>query len=320
MEPKSLAILLAVYEPNEAWLARLLDSLNNQSYPKLHLYVRHDASPTYQAERLREMLERHITEFPWTLLENTENLGSNRTFELLVQDACEEYIAFCDQDDIWLPEKLENGVRLLETSPLHPTLVCSEVRVINGEGEVIAPDMAHHRRRHVMLRGEGLAGALFTRNFVTGCTVIARRTRILSYLPFPEEIVHDHYIAFRAALDGALDYLSEPQMLYRVYGGNQTGVLTGVKTKEDYYHRRIEVFQRRLNTFAAYAPNLPELKELEEWSQARISNYQRKKGGLAALWRLRRCNKPTTLFEVVALRFPTPLYRLAVKAVQKRIV
>lgn len=320
MEPKSLAILLAVYEPNEAWLAELLQSLNQQTYPNLRLYVRHDASPTYTAERLRQALEQNVTAFPWVLKENPRNMGSNKTFEALLLDAEEHYVAFCDQDDVWLPEKLKNGVTLLENSPLKPTLVCSEMKVINGEGVEIAPNMAHHRRRHVMLRGEGLAGALFTRNFVTGCTLIAERERLLSYLPFPDEIVHDHYIAFRAALDGALDYLPDPQLLYRVYGGNQTGVLTGVTNKQDYYDRRIAVFERRLNTFAAYAPDLPELTRLTDWCKARKLNFERKKGGFSALWRLRRCNLPTTLFELVALRLPTPLYRMAVKAVQKRIV
>ena len=318
---QDLAILLAVYNPNEQWLEELLQSLNAQTYRPLRLYVRDDASPDYPLERLREVLERTVTAFPFVLHQNEQNMGSNRTFEALVRDARDEkYIAFCDQDDIWLPDKLKNGVELLENSPLSPTLVCSDMRIINGEGEEIAPNMASHRRRHVFLRGEHLAGTLFTRNFVTGCTIILSRRRALSYLPFPNEAIHDHYIAFRAALDGALDYLSEPQLLYRVYGGNQTGVLTGVHTKEDYFRRRIKVFSDRLAAFSAYAPELPELRELQAWDQARQDNYARKKGGFAALWRLRRCNFPTTLFELVALRLPTPLYRLAVKAVQKRIL
>ena len=113
--------LLAVYQPNEEWLIELLRSLNAQTYAPLRLYVRHDASPSYKAERIRALLEEHVTAFPWVLKENESNVGSNRTFEELVRDACEEdYIAFCDQDDVWLPEKLANGVRLLEESPLSP--------------------------------------------------------------------------------------------------------------------------------------------------------------------------------------------------------
>ena len=191
MENKSLAILLAVYEPHEDWLIALLDSLNAQTYPNLKLYAREDCSPTYSLARLKTLLQEHITAFPWELRQNDVNLGSNKTFEALVRDVSEAYVAFCDQDDVWLPDKIKNGVELLENSPLSPTLVCSELRVINGEGRVISTDMAHHRHRHVFRRGEGLAPILFTRNFVVGCTVILPRERAASYLPFPDEVVQD---------------------------------------------------------------------------------------------------------------------------------
>ena len=118
MENKSLAILLAVYEPREDWLIELLDSLNAQTYPNLKLYVREDCSPTYSLARLQAILQDHITAFPWELHQNNVNLGSNKTFEALVRDASEEYVAFCDQDDIWLPDKITNGVNLLASRNL----------------------------------------------------------------------------------------------------------------------------------------------------------------------------------------------------------
>lgn len=320
MQQKSLAILLATYEPRENWLIELLDSLNAQTYENLHLYVRDDASPTFPSERIRALLSEHVTRFPWDFYKNESNLGSNATFEALVRDAKEDYVAFCDQDDVWLPEKLKNGVALLEESPLSPTLVCANMRVIDGEGREIAPNIQSHRRRHVFLRGEGLAPTFFFRNFVVGCTVIAERVRVLSYAPFPKEIVHDHYIAFRAALEGAIDYLDEPQMLYRVYGGNQTGVMTGVVTKDDYYHRRIESFAKRVEIFSRFAPDLPILKDVNAWCDARVRNFRREKGGFSDLFRLRSLNRSASLFELVALRMPTPIFRLAVKLVQKRVI
>ena len=320
MENQSLAILLAVYEPREDWLIELLDSLNAQTYPNLKLYVREDRSPAYPLSRLRALLRDHIAAFPWELRQNETNLGSTKTFEALVMDSSEHYVAFCDQDDVWLPNKIKNGVELLERSPLSPTLVCSELRVINGQGEVISPDMAHHRRRHVFLRGEGLAPTLFTRNFVAGCTIILTRARAMSYLPFPKEALHDHYLAFRAALDGAIDYLPEPQILYRVYGGNQTGVMTGVVTKEDYRRERIEVYAARVEAFAKYAPDLKELHTMRAFCKARRDNFNRKRGGARALWRLRACNPSTALFELVALKLPDPLFRFAIKLIQKRII
>lgn len=317
MEQKKLAILLAVYEPREDWLIELLDSLNAQTYPNLTLYVREDVSPTYPLSRLSQIIESHITKFPFKILQNEVNLGSNQTFARLVQDAEDaHYIAFCDQDDVWHADKLVNTVRLFEESPLSPTLVCTNLSVMNGEGEEIAPTIDTHRKRHVFLRGEGLAEELIYRNFVVGCTVVMERARAMSYLPFPDCVVHDHYLAFRAAADGAIDYLAEPQMRYRVYGGNQTGVMTGVKTKADYRVRRIDVFDGRIRAFETHV-SLPALKEARAWCDARIKNFERKKGGFRALWRLRHINRVTSLFELFGLRFPTPLFRFAIRQIAR---
>ena len=171
MEIQTIAILLAIYEPREDWLAELLDSLNAQTYPHLKLYVRDDASPTYPFARLKEMVGMHITAFPYEIFQNEKNLGSNGTFGALVTDCNEPLIAFCDQDDVWLPEKLEKTARLFRESPLKPLMVCTNVSVMDGDGNQIASRMEEHRKRHVFLRGDGIAPTLINRNFVMGCTM-----------------------------------------------------------------------------------------------------------------------------------------------------
>lgn len=316
MKNKTLAVLLAVYDPRIDWLTELLDSLNQQTYEPICLYVRDDASPHVSLDTLAALLQKHITRFPFVLHQNERNLGSNETFAALVRDCHEDYVAFCDQDDIWLPEKLTNTVRRLEESPLSPRLVCTNVKVIDGEGNLIAEKMEEHRRRHVFMGGEGIAPTLIYRNFVMGCTVVMRREIALSYLPFPTAVVHDHYLAFRAACDGTIDVLTEPQMLYRVYGGNQTGVMTGVVTKDDYRKHRIDVFDARVQAFSTVA-DLPALTEARAWGEARKMNFERQRGGLRALWKLRKVNFVTSLFELVALRLPMPLFRLAIRLVQR---
>ena len=319
METQTIAILLAIYDPREDWLAELLDSLNAQTYPHLKLYVRDDASPTYPFDRLKETVGKHITAFPYEIFQNEKNLGSNGTFGALVKDCNEPLIAFCDQDDVWLPQKLEKTAALFAASPLHPLFVCTNVSVMNGDGKEIAPRMEEHRRRHVFLRGEGIAPTLINRNFVIGCTMLMKRETALECLPFPDSVVHDHYLAFCCATKGTIDYLEEPQLRYRVYGGNQTGVMTGVATKEDYYKRRIAVFENRVQAFSRVA-DIPALTEALAWCEARRRNFRRKKGGFGALWRMRKFNTVTSMFELLALRLPNPLFKLAIKLIQKGVL
>ena len=145
-----------------------------------------------------------------------------------------------------------------------------------------------------------------------------RREDAVRYLPFPPmaAAVHDLYLAFCAACEGAIEVLDEPQMLYRVYGGNQTGVLSGVKTKEDYFLHRIEGFRRRIECFATVSTS-PALTDAEKWCRAREANFRREKGSFRTLWRLKNHDRKASLLELLLLRLPTPLFRLVIRQIQK---
>ena len=102
-----ISILMAVYEPRIDWLREQLVSLNEQTYPNLRLYIRDDCSPTVSYEQIQSCVQDCITHFPYTITRSEKNLGSNGTFELLTREAEGVLFAYCDQDDVWLPEKLE---------------------------------------------------------------------------------------------------------------------------------------------------------------------------------------------------------------------
>ena len=82
-----ISILMAVYEPRMDWLREQLMSLNDQTYPNLCLYIRDDCSPTVPYEQIQSCVQDCITNFPYTIMRNEKNLGSNGTFELLTKEA-----------------------------------------------------------------------------------------------------------------------------------------------------------------------------------------------------------------------------------------
>ena len=115
MKSDSIAVLLATYRPRIDWLAEQLTSLNQQTYPSLHLYVLDDASPKDSYRAICQTVEKCIHQFPVTVLRNDQNQGSNQTFARLLTLAKEEaYVAFCDQDDVWFPNKIQNALHLLK--------------------------------------------------------------------------------------------------------------------------------------------------------------------------------------------------------------
>jgi glycosyl transferase group 2 len=113
-------ILLSTYN-GEQYLSEQLDSLLQQTYPNITIYVRDDGSDDHTLQ----ILEKYQTKCrerqdggPQIVIlqeENPANLGYMKSFWTLLQK-CEraDYYAFCDQDDVWLPTKIECGVAAME--------------------------------------------------------------------------------------------------------------------------------------------------------------------------------------------------------------
>lgn len=125
----SVNILLSVYN-GEKYLTTQLDSLLAQTYRNITIYIRDDASTDSSMSILRtyEQKNRLSQDIRIVLLENSKhkNLGYMGSFWTLLREAePADYYAFCDQDDFWLPEKVERGVRALEKEDANLPLLYS---------------------------------------------------------------------------------------------------------------------------------------------------------------------------------------------------
>ncbi len=312
-----ISILMAVYEPRMDWLREQLCSLEAQTYPNLRLYIRDDCSTAVPLEAIETCVRSCVTRIPFTIERNERNLGSNLTFERLTQEAEGEYFAYCDQDDIWLRDKLSVLQANIEAYPAE--LVCSDVRVIGGSGETVAESITKIRRRHRFISGGPVVfRSLLTRNFVIGCTMLVRRETAQAAVPFVPEMVHDHWIAVMAASRGSVLSLPQPLICYRIHGGNQTGVLMGISSRRDYIEGHVIDFERRMQCICQRFPGSQELDRVCQWARARMDYavYNRR-GAAVRLWRLRDQNRLTTLFELLALKAPERLFQQALRLARR---
>ena len=308
-----VAVLMAVYEPQMDWLREQLLSLNAQTYPNMKLYIRDDCSSVVPYEEIKACVQDCISAFPYDIQRNEKNLGSNKTFERLTVEADGEYFAYCDQDDVWLPWKLERLVEQLSAGTPH--LICSDVILIDKMGREFGRSITDIRPRHVFLQGNGLAPTLIYRNFVIGCTAMIRAETAKRALPFPRNMIHDHYLAFYCALCGSVEVCSEHLVRYRIHGNNQTGVLAKITDRKSYIENHLLPFCNRVAELQDRF-SLPDLDQAAQWAQARKKNAARQAGGIKMLWKLRDVNRTTTVFELVALRFPEFLFRPVLRLIQ----
>lgn len=110
-------ILLSTYN-GEKYIIDQLDSIFHQTFQEIRLYIRDDGSTDSTIEEIEQYLAKrpeYAAKTVWLPNENHENLGYMQSFWKLLDAASgADYYAFCDQDDVWLPQKVERGVLALE--------------------------------------------------------------------------------------------------------------------------------------------------------------------------------------------------------------
>lgn len=300
-----ISILMAVYEPRMDWLRQQLASLNEQTYPNLRLYIRDDCSPTVPYEQIQSCVRDCITRFPYVITRNEKNLGSNATFELLTKGAEGDLFAYCDQDDVWLPEKLTVLQEAMERE--QAVLAYSDVSAVDDEGKLLARSLRELRPRLTYLEGSNLAPKLFFRNCVAGCAMLVNSNIAERAIPFPRQTVCDHWIALLAATEGTVAFVPDQLVRYRQHKHNQTGVLAGVSDKQSYLRYKVAPLEERLTCYRQHT--VPQ-EEIEAFARARID------GRIIMIWKYRALAPHEAEFEIAAHLLPDGLIRWMLRRVK----
>lgn len=262
-----VSIVMAVYQPNQSWLIQQLDSLNQQDYAgEMELLVWND-SPAYTG--CGELLAKYITRFPFRLLEDGANHGSAKAFEKLTVAADGKYIAYCDQDDIWLPGKVSASVRVMEAEA--GCLICHVgLSLIDGEGQLMH-ELAYPADLSVVNNPSYQQRRFVLRNFAFGCAMLVRRDFAQAMVPFPEGgVYHDQWLACGGAYTGKVVFSGERLLLHRIHDSNTSGVLQGINTQEDYYRKKLRRDTALVEALVAkYGQQEAFLRQLACWIEYR---------------------------------------------------
>lgn len=242
---EKINILLAVYHPNPIWFAEQLESIDGQTYPNLSLIIIDDGPDSPIGE---EFISTHIKNIPFRYIVHEINLGCNKTFEDLVPLADGEYIAFCDQDDIWHTEKIQQLYE--EIKAKDAAIAYCNLSAIDENDKNIADDIRKIRKRDIFLSGKEIARELVLRNSIYGSSLLMKADLARSALPLPVDAPYDHWCSLWAAIYGKVAFLDNALVQHRIHGENLSTPLKGINSKEDYIEQRIKRLQTRLEGFA----------------------------------------------------------------------
>lgn len=210
-EPSPLtlvSIAMCTYN-GERFLRKQLDSLINQNHRPLEIIIVDDGSTDTTCSIIQEYANQNsFIHF----YQNKQNLGYVKNFEKALSLCSGDYIALCDQDDIWLPEKLSTQLENIGDA----SLTYSELSYIDENDRPLnAPPRKTNR-----LAGRCPLALLFG-TCVTGHLALLKREVLDHALPFPEGIrAHDHWIPFVASAINGLKPTDHILSLYRSHGHN----------------------------------------------------------------------------------------------------
>jgi len=223
-----ISIVMCTYN-GVKYVEEQIESLLKQTYKPLEIIISDDASN----DGTREILRRYEKNPSIKLFYREKNTGLGKNFAFASQQSQGEYIAYSDQDDIWIENKIERLYSCIGDA----LLIYSNSELVDEKGRSLNKKTSDLRK---MYTGNDSRGYIFY-SVVWGHGMLIRRALLIKSLPMPPEVHHDDWLAFKALTFGGIVYLDEVLTRYRQHISSTSKALphklpprTGFERYEDY--------------------------------------------------------------------------------------
>jgi glycosyltransferase involved in cell wall biosynthesis len=221
--PPRISVALCTFN-GDRFLAPQLESLPAQSRRPDELVVCDDGSTDATLDIVTSFAAR--APFPVRIERNATRLGSTKNFEKAIGLCTGDLIATCDQDDVWLPDKLALCEAAIGAAPGRG-LVFTDSEVVDDELRSLGHTMWDAIRFGQLARRrvrQGRAFDVLLRQWVvTGATMMFRAEYRPVVLPIPDTWVHDGWIAFIIGALAPIGFVERPTLKYRQHSAQQIG-------------------------------------------------------------------------------------------------
>lgn len=260
-----VSVVMCTYN-GDRFLKEQVDSILEQDYPNFELIISDDAS----SDNTRNVLKLYEDHPHTKIFYQAENIGLIKNFAMATAHANGSFIAYSDQDDVWLKNKLSR----LVTSIGGSALVYSDSLLTDEKGNSLNKKLSDLRH---MYSGDDSRGYVFY-NCVWGHGMLMKREAIERSLPMPENIHHDVWLAFKALTSGGIVFLDEVLTLYRQHESSTSKTLPQ-KTEARKLSKRWQDYQKQLYWMQLMYDN--ERQQYKHFYKELIELYRKKENGFS---------------------------------------
>ena len=239
-------ILMCTYN-GMPYIEEQMQSILLQTYTKWQLYVSDDGSN----DGTWELLQNYEKQYPGKIYieKNQSAHGAKENFWGLIHRAFQvskaDYVMFCDQDDVWMPDKVERTLKKMqevEQNTDQPVLVATDLVVVDEQMNELSPSF----KAYMNLPRDIVLNRLILQNNITGCTVMINPALLVlaGKVERPQyTLMHDHFLAIIATVFGKAVFVEETTIYYRQHGHNSVGAANAKSIK--YNIQRLKAGKRK---------------------------------------------------------------------------
>jgi len=246
-------VLLATLD-GEMYIKDFLDSLTLQRGVHIHLVVSDDGSK----DLTLPIVEGFRTKFKTLKFLTGPKLGPAENFYFLIQNASHEFIALADQDDVWLPNHLQDSIARIRLTHPKPSLTSAsvwEIKFDSPEANIWPKERSF----------DGFPLNFFENN-VRGCTIVFNQEFKDFFNEFKNDyaLMHDWWIGIIGWCFANFSYSDKPEIIYRIHDKQFVG-----NSKRNLFHQVVSFCRNKLG-----APSLSQMYWIKNYKTINKSpNY-----------------------------------------------
>ena len=286
---ESISVAMCTYN-GEKYLRQQLDSIAKQTRRPDEMVICDDRSSDGTINIITDFAQNAGFPVNWSI--NDKNLGSTKNFEKAIGLCSGSIIVLSDQDDLWMPDKLELIEKEFLAGP-ETGAVFTDAGTMDENADPLGyslwESIRFNKKEQAKVADGRAPDVLLKHDVVTGATMAFRASCRQIALPIPEPWVHDAWLALVIATVSELKLIDRPLIKYRIHHEQQLGrpkepfMAKVAREIKNIKENRAKAFDKAKSDRAA---------ELEMYTEAygRLAEYKNEHGPTLSSIREKACH------------------------------
>ena len=230
-----MSVVMATYN-GEKYIINQLESIRTQTRQADEVLIFDDNSTDHTSDIVRKYISDNDL-VSWSIAINNENVGYKKNFYNGLRSAKGDYIFLADQDDEWMPTKIEVMTKIMAENPRIKSLNCG-IEIIDGESKpMFSATRKNYYNANFLYSPTKLNRInyftfpyILKHNISPGCTMVITKELNRQFIEsYKYKLPHDWHMNLLASADSGCCFLNEPLIKYRRHGNNAIGANTGLR-------------------------------------------------------------------------------------------